>query len=58
MQFVDIKLVICNEEPPYTESVLFHNGFELSRTDSSDTYDDEWNFEVDGIEYVVIVEAK
>lgn len=58
MQFVDIKLVICNEDLPYTESVLFHNGFELSRTDPSDTYDDEWNLEVDGIEYVVIVEVK
>ena len=51
----DIKLVICEEESPYTEGVLFHNGFELTRTDCEDTYDGEWYFEHNGIEYVVNV---
>ena len=51
----DIKLVICEEEYPYTEGVLFHNGFELTHTDCEDTYDGEWWFEHNGIEYVVNV---
>ena len=54
----DIKLVICEDEPPYAEGVLFHNGFELTCTEPDDTYDREWNFEFNGIEYVVIVEAE
>ncbi len=51
----DIKLVICEEESPYTEGVLFHNGFELTHTDCEDTYDGEWCFEHNGIEYLVNV---
>ena len=51
----DIKLVICEEERPYTEGILFHNGFELTHTDCEDTYDGEWYFEHNGIEYVVNV---
>ena len=47
--------VICEEERPYTEGVLFHNGFELTHTDCEDTYDGEWYFEHNGIEYVVNV---
>ena len=52
----DIKLVICEEEPPYTEGVLFHNGFELARTDCEDEYTGDWYFEVGGEEYCVHVE--
>lgn len=51
----DIKLVICEEERPYTEGVLFHNGFELTHTDCESTYDGVWCFEHNGIEYVVNV---
>ena len=51
----DIKLVICEEENPYTEGVLFHNGFELICTEPDDTYDGEWHFEHNGIEYIVNV---
>lgn len=54
----DIKLVICEEEYPYTEGVLFYNGFELTRTDPDCTYDGEWNFEYNGIEYTVLVEVE
>lgn len=55
----DIKLVICEEDKPYTEGVLFQNGFELTCTDCEDSYDGEWRFEYNGIEYIVniIVEA-
>ena len=53
----DIKLVICEEESPYTEGILFHNGFELAHTEPDCTYDGEWNFEHNGIEYIVLVEA-
>ena len=51
----DIKLVICEEEYPYTEGVLFHNGCELNCTDGEDIYDGEWVFEYNGIEYIVNV---
>lgn len=54
----DIKLVICEEESPYTEGVLFRNGFELTHTEPECTYDGEWNFEHDEIEYTVIVEKE
>lgn len=54
----DIKLVICEEESPYTEGVLFHNGFELTCTEPYVTYLGEWNFEFNGIDYVVIVEVE
>lgn len=55
---MDIKLVICEEEAPYTEGVLFHNGFELTCTEPGCTYDGEWNFECNGIEYTVFVEVE
>ena len=51
----DIKLVICEDEKPYTEGVLFHKGFELTCTEPDDTYEGEWMFEHNGIEYIVIV---
>ena len=54
----DIKLVICEEDTPYTEGVLFHNGFELTHTEPDCTYDGEWNFEYNGIEYTVLVEVE
>lgn len=54
----DIKLVICGEDTPYTEGVLFHNGFELTCTEPNSVYDGEWNFEYDGIEYIVLVEVE
>ena len=53
-----IKLVISEEESPYTEGILFHNGFELAHTEPDCTYDGEWNFEHNGIEYIVLVEAE
>ena len=52
----DIKLVICEEETPYTEGVLFHNGCELTHTEPNVEYDGAWNFEYDGTEYTVLVE--
>lgn len=55
---VDIKLVICEEESPYTEGVLFHNGHELTCTEPNDTYDGEWDFEVNGVKYIVLVEVE
>lgn len=54
----DIKLVICQEDTPYTEGVLFHNGFELACTEPNSAYDGKWNFEYDGIEYTVLVEVE
>lgn len=54
----DIKLVICEDDKPYTEGVLFCNGFELVCTDPGDSYDGEWHFEHNGIEYIVLVSAE
>ena len=53
----DIKLVIC-EESPYTEGVLLHDGYELTRTDPDDVYDGEWDFEFNGLKYIVFVETE
>ena len=47
--------ISCEEENPYTEGVLFHNGFELTCTEPDDTYDGEWHFEHNGVEYIVNV---
>lgn len=54
----DIKLVISEEESPYTEGVLFHDGYELTRTDPDDVYDGEWDFEFNGLKYIVFVETE
>ncbi len=54
----DIKLVICDEEQPYTEGVLFQDGVELTHTECEDTYEGEWWFEHNGIEYIVNVIAE
>lgn len=51
-----IKLVICEgEETPYTEGVLFIDGYEAVVTEPLDTYDGEWYFEYLGDEYYVDV---
>ena len=54
----DIKLVICEDDTPYTEGVLFHNGCELTCTEPDCTYDGEWNFEYDGTKYTVLIEVE
>lgn len=51
----DIKLVICEEDKPYVEGVLFLNGCEIYHTDCEEEYTGEWEFEYDGNEYVVNV---
>lgn len=50
--------MISEEESPYTEGILFHNGFELAHTEPDCTYDGKWNFEHNGTEYIVLVEAE
>lgn len=51
----DIKLVICEDERPYTEGVLFQNGREVACTDCKDTYAGEWEFEYNDMKYIVMV---
>lgn len=52
----DIKLVICDEERPYTEGVLFDkNGFQKAYTDPGNEYTGDWEFEYDDVNYVVTV---
>ena len=43
---MDIKLVICDgEEKPYTEAVLFRDGYELACTEPDDVFVDTWSIE-------------
>lgn len=55
---IDIKLVICEDDTPYTEGVLFQNGCERTGTEPGYTYDGEWTFHFKGTEYIVVVEAE
>lgn len=54
----EVKLVICETDSPYTEGVLFRDGCEQMCTEPEETYDGEWNFELNGTKYTVIVEAE
>lgn len=55
---VDIKLVICDEDP-YTEAVLFDkNGFQKAYTDPKYEYTGDWELEYDDVNYVVTVKVK
>ncbi|MBQ6855536.1 MAG: hypothetical protein IJO13_00360 [Lachnospiraceae bacterium] len=49
----DIKLVICRDDKPYTEGVLFENGHEVTCTDCYDRLDTEYEFNFDGKQYIV-----
>ena len=51
----DIKLVICEDDKPYTEGVLFLNGSEVCHTDCEEEYLGEWEFEYEGKDYIVNV---
>lgn len=51
----DIKLVICEDDVPYTEGVLFRNGFEILHTECEDTFDGEWYLETNDAIYKVNV---
>lgn len=55
---VDIKLVICEDGTPYTEGILFCNGYEAMSTEPMDTYDGEWKFQFANTEYTVIVKTE
>lgn len=55
---IDIKLVICEDDTPYTEGVLFQNGCEQAGTEPGCAYDGKWTFHFNGTEYIVIVEVE
>lgn len=55
---IDIKLVICEDDTPYTEGVLFQNGCEQAGTEPGCAYDRKWMFHFKGTEYIVIVEVE
>ena len=54
----DIKLVICEEEKPYVEGVLFQNGAEIMCLQSDSSYITEWNFAHNETDYIVNVMVK
>ena len=51
----DIKLVLCEDECPYTEGVLFQNGHEIGCTEPGDELLGEYGFEYENEEYIVLV---
>lgn len=51
----DIKLVFCDEEPPYAEGVLFQNGTEVCCTEVRDSFLGEWEFDYAGKKFLVVV---
>lgn len=55
---IDIKLVICEDDTPYTEGVLFQNGREQAGTEPRYAYDGKWTFHFKETEYIVIVEVE
>ena len=55
---IDIKLVICEHDTPYTEGVLFQNGCEQTGTGPMDTYEGKWRFHFKNTEYIVMVEEE
>lgn len=56
---VDIKLVICEEDTPYIEGVMFKNGSEVIHTEPDfDSILGEYQFEYNNNNYVVVVEEE
>ena len=54
----DIKCCGADGEPAWCEAVLFKDGYEVSFTDVEDDFFGEWEFEYDGILYVINVVAE
>lgn len=54
---MDIKCVIPvdEEETPWTEAVLFYNGFQVAYTDVEDKFFDTWELEDDGHNFIVVL---
>jgi len=52
---MDIKCCGSNEEPAWTEAVLFHNGSEVCCSDPSDEFVGEWELRNDEDIYIVNV---
>ena len=52
---MDVKVCGCQDEPAYTEAVLFKNGYEVGCTDCMDEILGEWTLEYNGKEYTTIV---
>ena len=53
---MDIKCCGCQDEPSWTEAVLFDNhGFELCCSDVCDEYLGDWELEYAGVTYSVTV---
>lgn len=52
---MDIKCCGCNDEPSWTEAVLFQNGSELCHTDVDEIFFDAWELDYNGRRYIAIV---
>ena len=55
----DVKLVICEDDTPYIEGVLFENGNQIACTEPDyNSILGEYNFEYNDKEYEVIVKER
>lgn len=52
----EIRLIICEDDKPYTEGILYQNGREVCVTDPDDEFICTWDFEDDnGNKYIAKV---
>lgn len=52
---MDIKCCGCNNDPSWTEAVLFQNGSELCHTDVEEEFFGPWALDYNGRRYIAIV---
>ena len=56
--FMDVKLVVCEEDSPYCEAVLFNpEGCQVAMTDVEEELLGEWSLEYNGTTYSVMLVA-
>ena len=56
---MDVKCCGCQDEPSWTEAVLFNQkGYELCCTDPDDDFEGEWRLEYDNEIYIVNILVK
>ena len=56
---MDIKCCGCQDEPSWTEAVLFdEDGSQLCCTEPGDSFDGLWELQYEGIRYTVTIKTK
>lgn len=53
---MDVKCCGCQDDPSWTEAVLFDDqGYQIAYTDVGEVFDGQWELEADGVRYIVDV---